>query len=72
LIADRAQSNPSMAYTDSEAYIDERIVPMNNAPRVLSRGINAGMAEKDLNKEREYRVDRNEEDWGKARRWPLP
>jgi hypothetical protein len=35
-----------MAYTDIETHIDERTVPMYNDPRVLSKGINAGMAEK--------------------------
>ena len=30
---------------ESETHIDERIVAMNNAPRVLSTGIKAGMPE---------------------------
>lgn len=32
--------------TDSETHIDERTAPMSKAPRVLSIGINAGMAHK--------------------------
>jgi hypothetical protein len=39
-----------MVYTDSETNIDERTVPMNNEPRVLSTGNNAGMAEKSQRK----------------------
>jgi hypothetical protein len=39
-----------MADTEIETYIDERTVPMNNEPRVLSTGINAGMAVKIQNK----------------------
>lgn len=53
MIADKAQSNSPVAYTDSETYTDERTVPMNNAPRELSRGYNAGMAEKGLKSENE-------------------
>jgi hypothetical protein len=35
-----------MAGTGIETHIDERTVPMNNEPRVLSTGNNAGMAVK--------------------------
>ena len=42
-----------MAYMEREAYIDERTVPMNSEPRVLSRGIDAGMEEKGLERENE-------------------
>ena len=42
-----------MADTDSETHIDERTVPMNREPRVLSRGINAGMAANGLKRENE-------------------
>ena len=42
-----------MAYTDSETYIDERTVPMNSEPRVLSIVNDAGIAEKDLKREDE-------------------
>ena len=36
---------PRRCITDGETHIDERTVPMNNAPRVLCKGINAGMAD---------------------------
>jgi hypothetical protein len=39
-----------MAGTGIETHIDERTVPMNNEPRVLSTGINAGMAVKSQKK----------------------
>ncbi len=37
--------------TDSETHIDEKTVPMNNAPRVLCTGINAGIADKSQERE---------------------
>ena len=36
---------------DSETHMDERMVPMNNAPRVLCIGINAGMGDKSQERE---------------------
>ena len=45
-----------------ETYIDERTVPMNNAPRVLSTGIDAGMvdgSQKRDNKSQESALGRN-------------
>ncbi len=43
--------------TNGETHIDERTVPMNNAPRVLCTGINAGMADK--SQERMVRMNSN-------------
>ena len=40
-----------MAYKDCETHIDERTVPMYSEPRVLSTGIDAGIAEKCQKKE---------------------
>ncbi len=52
--------------TDSETHIDERTVPMNNAPRVLCIGINAGMANKSQERESKSRQQRKGR---KAGRW---
>jgi hypothetical protein len=43
--------------TDSETHIDERIMPMSNAPRVSCTGTDAGMADKG-----QERVDSNKKD----------
>lgn len=37
--------------TEDETYAAEKTVPMNNAPRVLSTGINAGMADESQERE---------------------
>jgi len=44
--------------TDSETHIDERTVPMNNAPRVLCTGVSAGMADKSQERENKDRQER--------------
>ena len=62
MIDGHAQSVPPMAYANRETHIDERTVPTNKAPRVLSTGINAGIAEKSQRDRLEG--DRNEGNGG--------
>ncbi len=53
---------------DSETHIDERTAPMNNAPRVLCTGINAGMADKSQERENKNRQQRKGRKGGRRER----
>jgi hypothetical protein len=48
--------------TENGTYVAERIVPMNNAPRVLSTGIDAAMEDKNQERETSSRPTKEEED----------
>ena len=56
-MADRLGQVLQQRITDcaSETHMDERIVPTNNAPRVLFTGIDAGMATKSQERNNKHR-----------------